>query len=327
MAMLIPNRPALVLAPMEGITDAPMRALQGEIGSFSYSVAEFVRVSVDVIPPKVFRRDIPEVTTGARTVTGLPVQVQLLGGDPERMAMTALSAIEAGAQGIDINFGCPAPMVNKHDGGAAILRHPPRVREIVRAVRDAVSVEIPVSAKLRLGWDSIEDIDHNAQMAAEGGANWITIHGRTRTQNYIPPAYWEPIGRVRKALDIPVVANGEIWTLDDFKRCQEITGSIHFMIGRGALANPLLSSEIAAELGLPVQPIEEDWPAFMRGLAKWSEVYQRRISTRMLKRLKQWLNLAAKHGGYPHFETLKKIESAPEFFRVLDQLHIPLMIS
>lgn len=327
MAMLIPNRPALVLAPMEGITDAPMRALQGEIGSFSYSVAEFVRVSVDVIPSKVFRRDIPEVTTGARTVTGLPVQVQILGGDPERMALTALSAIEAGATAIDINFGCPAPMVNRHDGGAAILQHPLRIRSIVRTIRDAVPHEIPVSAKLRLGWDDINDIDQNARMAAEGGANWITIHGRTRTQNYIPPAYWEPIGRVRKALDTPVIANGEIWTLDDFKRCQDITGSIHFMIGRGALANPLLSSQIAGELGLPTNPVKEDWPAFMRGLAKWSEVYQKRVSTRTLKRLKQWLNLAAKHGGYPHFETLKKVESVPEFFRALDELHSPLTIS
>ncbi|HWA81865.1 MAG TPA: tRNA-dihydrouridine synthase family protein, partial [Fimbriimonadaceae bacterium] len=165
--MLEPDKPALILAPMEGITDAPMRALQGELGAFTFAVSEFLRVSQEPIPLKVFLRDIPELQTGGRTPTGLPVQIQLLGGDPGRMAASAVTACEAGAGAIDINFGCPAPTVNRHDGGASLLNHPGRIREIVAAVRDATPSEIPVSAKLRLGWDCIEAVDENCAMAAE----------------------------------------------------------------------------------------------------------------------------------------------------------------
>ena len=104
-------------------------------------------------------------------------------------------ACDAGALGIDINFGCPAPTVNSHDGGATLLKYPHRIREIVRAVRDAVPSDLPVSAKLRLGWESIDDIYENARMAADGGASWITIHARTRAQGYQPPVYWRPYRR------------------------------------------------------------------------------------------------------------------------------------
>src|SRR6185436_17754692 len=142
------------------------------------------------------------------------------------------------ATAIDLNFGCPARTVNRHDGGATLLKHPHRIREIVRAVREALPAHVPVSAKMRLGWDSIEPIRENAAMAAEGGASWITIHGRTRVAGYAPPIFWEPIGRIRESLGIPVVANGDTWTLDDFRRCRDATGCIHFMLGRGALANP-----------------------------------------------------------------------------------------
>ena len=214
MIRLTPETPALLLAPMEGVMDAPMRALQAEMGVFTFAVSEFIRVSSEVPPKRLFHRHVPELRCGSMTPNGLPVQVQLLGGDAGRMAAAALVACTAGAQAIDINFGCPAPTVNRHDGGATLLKYPKRLREIVAAIRDAVPAEIPVSAKLRLGWDSIDAIDENAEMAAEGGANWITIHGRTRVAGYAPPAYWEPIGRVRKRLNIPVVANGDIWTIE-----------------------------------------------------------------------------------------------------------------
>src|SRR6185437_13938861 len=132
------GRPALILAPMEGVTDAPMRAFLSERGGFSFCVSEFLRVSQDVPQPKTFYKHIPELRTGAVTETGLPVHVQLLGGDPEKMAETALVAIRCGAKAIDINFGCPAPTVNRHDGGATLLKFPDRIYEIVKTMRDAV---------------------------------------------------------------------------------------------------------------------------------------------------------------------------------------------
>ena len=323
--MLTPDVPALILAPMQGVTDAPMRALQGESGAFTFAVSEFVRVSQEVLPRRVFPRSVPELLTCSRTPTGLPVQVQLLGGDAERMARSAFNAWRAGAQAIDINFGCPAPTVNRNDGGATLLKYPERIREIVRAIRDAVPPDVPVSAKLRLGWDSLDDIYENAAMAAEGGASWLTIHGRTRAAGYAPPAYWNPIGQVREQVDIPVVANGDIWTLDDFRRCRDETGCRHFMLGRGAMANPRLPAQIAHELGILSSPLpadrEEplDWQPYLQRLIGFMEFFGQTTSSRTTLRLKQWLRMASTHGNFPNFETVKRTQTVEELFAVLSE--------
>jgi len=310
------NRPALVLAPMDGITDAAMRELMGRLGAFSYAVTEFLRVSIQPLPQKVFRRDVPELADHARTRSGLPVQVQLLGGDPGHMAVSAVAAIEAGATAIDINFGCPAPTVNRNDGGASLLRYPYRIREIVAAVRAAVPKEIPVSAKLRLGWDDVEAIDENADMAVEGGASWLTVHARTRVQGYQPPVYWPAIGRVRERTGLPVIANGDIWSMDDFRRCQDETGCIHFMIGRGAMANPELPGQIARALGLSHRPVlSSEWHGLFSALADLYPGADKLI----LMRLKQWMKLAHLHGTFPMFDRLKL---ATDWREIVDSVRI-----
>jgi tRNA-dihydrouridine synthase C len=324
--MIVNNVPAVVLAPMDGITDAPMRALQGEIGALSFAVSEFLRVSISPLPSRLFLREVPELAQGGVGPTGLPVQVQILGGDPERMALSAAAAWRAGAKAIDINFGCPAPTVNRHDGGASLLQHPCRIREIVSAVRQAVPEDIAVSAKIRLGWDSIDPAIENAAMAQEGGASWITIHARTRLQNYYPPVYWPSIGEVRRALQIPVVANGDIWDLDGFRRCQDETGCIHFMIGRGALANPALSFQIARDLGIsngrPEFRIRElsDWIPILTSLVRYTETYFGPAPAMTVKRLKQWLRLASAHGNFPFFDDLKRAETTEELLARLSEL-------
>jgi tRNA-dihydrouridine synthase C len=324
--MLRPDHPALILAPMEGVTDAPMRALQGEIGAFSFAVSEFLRVSIVPIPGKVFRREVPELNRGAATPTGLPVVVQILGGHAGRMAESAATACRAGATAIDINFGCPAPTVNRHDGGASLLRHPDRIREIVREVRWAVPPEIPVSAKMRLGWDDIDAVHLNADMATEGGASWITIHARTKVQNYKPPVFWLPIGEVRARLGIPVIANGDIWTLDDFRRCQEMTGSQHYMLGRSALARPELSWQIAKVLGLTTQtPPALDWLRLTSRFLYWLDAYGKGSPHYAMVRMKQWLNFAGSFGEFAHFDTLKKIKTEPEFMAELRRVSEPAL--
>ena len=325
--MLKPEIPALILAPMDGVTDAPMRAAQGEVGAFTFAVSEFLRVSQNVPGEKVFLRHIPELCHGARTPTGLPVQVQLLGGEANLMAEAACVACEAGAGAIDINFGCPAPTVNRHDGGATLLKYPLRIREIVGAVRRAVPPEIPVSAKLRLGWDTQDAILENAEMAAEGGANWLTIHGRTKTQRYDPPAYWEPIGAVNARLNLPIVANGDLWRLEDFRRCREITGCRHFMLGRGAMANPLLARLAARELGLAVPDFSpnlddfanepKEWIPLLERLVFWTEFYWGHASDKTALRLKQWLKWAATFGEFRAFDAIKRTESPQELFAAL----------
>src|SRR4051812_25679195 len=168
------EKPAVVLAPMEGVTDAPMRTLLTERGGFTFCVSEFLRISQELLPHRVYTEHVPELLTECKTPSGVPIQIQLLGGDEEKMALSALRACELGAGAIDLNFGCPAPTVNRHDGGASLLRYPHRIRNIVSAVRKAFPPEIPVSAKLRLGWESMEDILLNAEQAALGGASWLT---------------------------------------------------------------------------------------------------------------------------------------------------------
>lgn len=314
-----------------------MRALQGACGAFTFAVSEFVRVSSEPVPAKVFLRAVPELLCGGLTVTGMPVQVQILGGDPERMALTALAACAAGAKAIDINFGCPAKTVNRNDGGASLLKHPLRIRDIVAAVRATVPAAIPVSAKLRLGWDCSDSICENAHMAAEGGASWLTIHARTRAQGYAPPVDWQAVGRVRATLNLPVVANGDIWSLDDFSRCREETGCRHFMIGRGALANPALPTQIAAELGiniygtprygdpeLPVEvsgaadgrggraPGEADWARLLRALVHYADLCQMPPTYPPVMRMKQWLKLAHLHGAFAAFDSIKRAETVDE---------------
>ncbi|MEI8282673.1 MAG: tRNA-dihydrouridine synthase family protein, partial [Armatimonadota bacterium] len=296
-----------------------MRDFQGSTGTFSYAVSEFLRVSMDPLPMKVFRREVPEVNNHSLTKSGLPVQVQILGGDPGRMAQSAFTACRAGATAIDINFGCPAPTVNRHDGGASLLKEPCRIREIVRAVRDAVPTEIPVSAKLRLGWDSIDAIHENAAMAAEGGADWLTIHARTRVQGYTPPVYWKPIGEVREALKIPIVANGDIWSIDDFRQCQDETGCIHFMIGRSALADPSIPYLVSRELGISNQdPPVMNWVELFRQFLAFVEPNDSGVPQRMVMRLKQWLKIASNFGDFRHFDDVKQAATIEEFFAALE---------
>jgi tRNA-dihydrouridine synthase C len=163
-------------------------------------------------------------------------------------------------------------------------------------------------------------------MAAEGGANWITIHARTRSAGYAPPVYWPRIGRVRARLGIPVVANGDIWSIECFRRCREETGCRHFMLGRGALVDPLLAHRVAQELGLSVCAVKPDvldssnWLPRLERFIAWRRTFHEHDRERSLPRLKQWLNLAAKHGGFQGFESLKRAGSVEELFAKLRSL-------
>ncbi|MDX1693565.1 MAG: tRNA-dihydrouridine synthase family protein [Ketobacteraceae bacterium] len=244
----------IVLAPMEGVIDHIMRDLLTRIGGIDLCVTEFVRVSDQLLPPRVFHRDCPELLSGCQTPAGVPVVLQLLGGKAAPMAENAAMAAELGAPAIDINFGCPAKTVNRHDGGASLLRSPERIYEIVSAVRRAVPATIPVTAKIRLGFSDTSLALDNALAVESAGAREITVHGRTRQDGYKPPAYWDWIGRIREALAIPVIANGEIWTVEDYHRCREESGCQDVMIGRGLIRYPDLALRIKADGAGAVQP-------------------------------------------------------------------------
>jgi len=308
---------------MEGVTDAPMRRLQTESGAFTHCVTEFLRISQNVQPLRCFTRHSIELGAGSTTPSGTPVIFQLLGGDGGLLAASAARAVEGGAQAIDINFGCPAATVNSHDGGATLLKYPDRIESIVSEVRKAVPSTLPVSVKMRLGWENPEDIYENAKRAENGGASWLTIHGRTKMQGYMPPAYWEPIGKVRSSLSIPVIANGEIWTLEDFKKCREQSGCEHFMIGRGALANPALALQVAQELGILKNQKQtltsSDWHALIyRFMEIANPLSDNPLYT--LKRLKQWLKYAHLRQHFADFSRIKTMEDISAFRSVVSEL-------
>ncbi|RYF23592.1 MAG: tRNA dihydrouridine(16) synthase DusC [Comamonadaceae bacterium] len=281
----------LLLAPMEGLLDFVLRDVLTRVGGVDRCVSEFIRITDSLLPDKVFLRYIPELNHGGRTLAGVPVRAQLLGSDPVSMAENAARLSELGPEGIDLNFGCPAKVVNRHGGGAALLREPERIGLLVAAVRRAVPAHLPVSAKMRLGYDDTSLARECAQAMADGGACEIVVHARTKADGYRPPAYWEQIPALRAAVSIPVVANGEIWTVQDAQRCREVSGCDALMLGRGIVADPGLALAIrAADEGSSMPPLA--WSALLPQLSVfWRLVCEDLEPGQRAGRLKQWLNL------------------------------------
>ena len=234
----------LFLAPMEGVTDWVMRDILTEIGGIDHCVTEFLRVTTQLHSKKVFYKWCPELHTGSKTRAGTPVFIQLLGGQAEPLAMNAVRAMELGALGIDLNFGCPAKTVNRHDGGASLLKCPERIFDIVKTVRASLPETTPVTVKIRLGWDDPRACLETSQAAADAGATWLTVHCRTKVAGYRPPAHWEWIPKIQEKIKIPVIANGDISTVESFLKCQDVSGADQFMIGRAALMDPHLFLKI-----------------------------------------------------------------------------------
>jgi len=238
----------LVLAPMEGVVDFKMRQLLTNIGGFDLCVTEFVRVVDACLPDKVFYRYCPELSNNGLTSAGTPVRIQLLGQVAGALAENAVKAISLGSHGIDLNFGCPAKTVNKSKGGAVLLKDPEHMYEIIKAVRDAVDSKHQVSAKIRLGFDDDSNSQEIVDAVVSAGASSIAIHARTKRDGYNPPAYWEKIPPLIKNKNIAVVANGEIWQVDDAMLCQKRSGCTDLMLGRGALSHPDLAKKIKANI-------------------------------------------------------------------------------
>lgn len=276
----------IVLAPMEGLADDILRDVLTRIGGYDWCVCEFIRVSDTVLPDRTFKRVCPELKHGSRTAAGTPVRVQLMGSHPQRLAENAARLAALRPAGIDLNFGCPAPLVNRHRGGAALLDEPELLLRIAREVRRAVPAGMPYSAKMRLGVNDPGRAVECAQALVAGGVDELVVHGRTKVDGYRPPARYPWIARVREAVNVPVIANGEIWTPADYERCRDETGCPDVMLGRGAIADPLLARRIrgAAAGGwddLMVPALGEFWAAVRRKV----------LPHHAPGRLKQWLGL------------------------------------
>jgi tRNA-dihydrouridine synthase C len=291
----------LLLAPMEGLLDSTLRDTLTRVGGVDRCVSEFIRVTGTLLPNRAFIRVMPELLNHGRTPAGVPVRGQLLGSDPACLADNAGRLAELGPTGIDLNFGCPAKTVNRHRGGAVLLDEPELVAQIVSAVRRAVPAHLPVSAKMRLGYMDDGRMLECAHAMVDSGAGELVVHARTKAHGYRPPAYWERIREIKEAVAVPVVANGEIWTVADARRCREISGCQDLMLGRGMVANPGLALAIAVDAALAGAAAGGNEASGTATPLPWTELlpllhhFWRLVSERVearhrAGRLKQWLN-------------------------------------
>ncbi|MCX2522691.1 tRNA dihydrouridine synthase [Larsenimonas rhizosphaerae] len=308
---------ALGLAPMEGVIDGLTRALLCEQGGLDWIVTEFVRVTNTIYPPRVFHRICPELAQGCQTVGTTPVHLQLLGSDPAMMTANAVQAARLGARSIDINFGCPAKLVNRHDGGASLLRRPEHMERLIDDMQRALRpFEIPVTAKIRLGFDNKQLALACALATERGGASRLTVHARTKAEGYRRPAHWEWVRRIRDRISIPVVVNGDIQTLEDYWRATTLSGCQDAMIGRGLLADPALARRIKhwQHTGTRLPPTT--WAEKAGVLLNYASRVDGALPDKVtLSLLKQWLNMMrlGSHDGEQWFQALKRERTLDEF--------------
>ncbi|RVU81417.1 tRNA dihydrouridine(16) synthase DusC [Leucothrix sargassi] len=309
----------IILAPMEGVVDYEMRDLLTRIGGYDRCVTEFVRVTEQILPNRVYHRFSPELRNGGMTPAGIPVYLQLLGGDAKYMGLNAARAQRLKPPGIDINFGCPSKTVNKSDGGSVLLKEPERVGSIVAAVRDSVDSAIPVTAKIRLGFDHKDYVAELAERVVEAGANELCIHARTKVDGYKPPAYWSAVKQVTEMVDIPVIINGEIWNDAQARQAQLESGCTDIMLGRGALTCPDLALGIKADQQGEAYTMMT-WPEVMEMIVRYLQCSENRHPRFVGNRSKQWLVFLQKR--YPEasdlFQRIKRMKEATEVFAEID---------
>ncbi|MDN8540982.1 MULTISPECIES: tRNA dihydrouridine(16) synthase DusC [Erwinia] len=280
----------VLLAPMEGVLDSLVRELLTDVNDYDLCITEFLRVVDQLLPAKSFYRLCPELLHASRTPSGTLVRIQLLGQYPEWLAENAARAVELGSWGVDLNCGCPSKTVNGSGGGATLLKDPELIYRGAKAMRAAVPAHLPVTVKVRLGWESGARQFEIADAVEQAGASELVVHGRTKEDGYKPERInWQAIGEIRQRLSIPVIANGEIWDWQSAQDCLRVTGCDAVMIGRGALNVPNLSRVI--KYNEPPLP----WPQVVTLLQRYVQL-EKQGDTGLyhVARIKQWLGYLRK---------------------------------
>lgn len=272
------------LAPMAGVADRAFRELCTSYGA-AYVISEMVSSKGLTMQDKK-SKELLYLSEKER-----PAGAQIFGDNPEIMAQAAIKTMDFNPEFIDINMGCPAPKIAGNGGGSALLKNPPLISEIVESVVKASPV--PVTVKIRIGWDldSINAVEVAKRIEAAGAAA-LTVHGRTRTQMYAPPVYLEEIARVRQAVSIPVIGNGDIIDGASAKRMLDETGVDFLMIGRGALGRPWVFESVNAYLEsgqlLPEPPIEERMRVMREHIRLICEYKGERVGMREARKHAAW---------------------------------------
>lgn len=251
--MLLPKDPNgcpyLLLAPMEGVGDRSFRKAMASVGGFDEAVRDFLRVPSNAHVKSLARE------YNADELAPIPLAAQLMGSDPVLMADMAIEMQARGARRIDLNCGCPSNRVTGRGAGSSLLKEPNFLHEIAKSMVQAVS--IPVTIKMRSGYDDISLFKENLLAAEESGASFITLHPRTKIDGYGPPARWDLIAEAKSILKIPLVGNGDILTIEDALMMLKTTSCDALMIGRGAVINPFIFHQIKAHYSK--QPYTPCW--------------------------------------------------------------------
>lgn len=306
----------IFLAPMAGVTDRAYRILAHELGC-----------------PLVYSEMVSSSGIGYRNAHTLemlqtdpgehPIAMQLFGHDPERVAKAAAYVEETGAADIiDFNMGCPAPKIVGNGDGSALMKTPTLAEDIMRALKRAVSM--PVTVKMRLGWDEASmNVLDMAKRAEDAGIDAIAVHGRTRQQFYSGNADWKAIAEVVDAVSIPVIANGDVRTVDDLARIRQVTGAAGVMIGRAAQGDPWIFRRMRAffERGerLPLPTPAERRALVLRHLAMLIEHKGAYIGIREMRRHATWYTRGLP-GSARLRERFNRAESQSDFEAILEDL-------
>lgn len=310
----------VLLAPMEGVLDSLVRELLTEVNDYDLCITEFVRVVDQLLPAKVFHRLCPELHNNSRTPSGTLVRIQLLGQYPQWLAENAARAVELGSYGVDLNCGCPSKLVNGSGGGATLLKDPELIYRGAKAMREAVPAHLPVTVKVRLGWDNSDRQFEIADAVQQAGASELAVHGRTKEQGYkAEHINWQAIGDIRQRLSIPVIANGEIWDWQSAQDCMAISGCDAVMIGRGALNIPNLSRVV--KYNEPRMP----WPEVVTLLQKYTRL-EKQGDTGLyhVARIKQWLGYLRKEYSEATelFQEIRALNNSLDIARAIQAIEI-----
>lgn len=264
--------PYLFLAPMEGLGDRPFRRAMAMVGGFDEAVTEFIRV-----PKKAHVESLAKVYE-AEELGEIPLAAQIMGSDVELVAAMARELVKRGAQRIDLNCGCPSATVVGRGAGSSLLKEPKFLHQVAKSIVQAV--DVPVTVKMRSGFEDTTLLKENLLAAQESGIRFLTLHPRTKADGYGPPAKWELIAYAKSILQIPVVGNGDILNVEDARRMLKETGCDALMIGRGSAINPFIFHEIKASFAgehfhAPLSKLKEFIDVFVEQLSPASPTRNR----------------------------------------------------